>query len=116
MVGFEVRPVIQEYDVGIREKARTGQSGERLLIELALGGSLPCRGSVRPMFDASDHPDGWVSMEDSPLLAGDTVGICRRPADPPASRSAEPVRESIASGMPMKGFAWGVVADSGARL
>jgi transaldolase len=28
----------------------------------------------RPVFDASDHVDGWVSMEVSPLLASDTQG------------------------------------------
>ena len=64
----------QAYDAGIREKARTGQSGERLFIELALEDLRRAADLVRPVFDASHHLDGWVSMEVSPLLAGDTDG------------------------------------------
>ena len=64
----------QAYDAGIREKARTGQSGERLFIELALEDLRRAADLFRPVFDTSDHLDGWVSMEVSPLLAGDTDG------------------------------------------
>ena len=62
------------YDAGIREKAQTGRSGERLFIELALEDLRRAADLFRPVFDASHHIDGWVSMEVSPLLAGDTAG------------------------------------------
>lgn len=62
------------YDAGIREKVRTGKSGESLFIELALEDLCRAADLFRPVFDASDHIDGWVSMEVSPLLAGDAEG------------------------------------------
>ena len=62
------------YDDGIREKARDGKSGESLFIELALEDLRRAADLFRPVFDASRHIDGWVSMEVSPLLAGDTAG------------------------------------------
>jgi len=62
------------YDAGIREKARDGKSGESLFIELALEDLRRAADLFRPVFDASHHIDGWVSMEVSPLLAGDTAG------------------------------------------
>ncbi len=62
------------YDAGIREKAQSGKSGETLFIELALEDLRRAADLFRPAFDASDHIDGWVSMEVSPLLAGDTDG------------------------------------------
>jgi len=60
------------YDAGIRDKARAGKSGERLFIELALEDLRRAADLFRTVFGASDHVDGWVSMEVSPLLASDT--------------------------------------------
>jgi transaldolase len=62
------------YDAGIREKAESGKSGEALFTELALEDLRRAADLFRPVFDASDHVDGWVSMEVSPLLASDTAG------------------------------------------
>lgn len=62
------------YDAGIREKSRAGKSGEPLFIELALEDLRRAADLFRPAFEASNHVDGWVSMELSPLLAGDTAG------------------------------------------
>jgi len=62
------------YDAGIREKTKTGNSGENLFIELALEDLCRAADLFRPVFDASNQVDGWVSMEVSPLLAGDTDG------------------------------------------
>ncbi|WP_029920021.1 transaldolase [Nevskia soli] len=62
------------YDAGIREKARAGKSGEGLFMELALEDLRRAADEFRPMFDATDGFDGWVSMEVSPLLAQDTAG------------------------------------------
>jgi transaldolase len=62
------------YDEGIRAKARAGQSGEALFMELALEDLRRAADLFRPAYDATDGVDGWVSMEVSPLLAGDTAG------------------------------------------
>jgi transaldolase len=62
------------YDAGIREKTRAGKSGEVLFIELALEDLRRAADLFRPIFDATDGVDGWVSMEVSPLLAQDTEG------------------------------------------
>ena len=62
------------YDAGIAEKTRAGKSGEALFIELALEDLRRAADLFRPVFDATRHVDGWVSMEVSPLLAADTQG------------------------------------------
>jgi transaldolase len=62
------------YDDGIREKAKAGKTGEALFIELALEDLRRAADLFRPVFDATDGVDGWVSMEVSPLLAVDTAG------------------------------------------
>lgn len=62
------------YDAGIREKAQLGLSGESLFTQLALEDLRRAADLFRPVFDASDRTDGWVSMEVSPLLASDTDG------------------------------------------
>ena len=62
------------YDAGIRAKAAAGKSGEALFVELALEDLRRAADLFRPVFDATDGVDGWVSMELSPLLADDTAG------------------------------------------
>ena len=62
------------YDDGINEKTKAGKSGEALFVELALEDLRRAAALLRPAFDASAGDDGWVSMEISPLLAGDTFG------------------------------------------
>jgi transaldolase len=62
------------YDAGIVAKAGAGLSGEALFVELALEDLQRAADLFRPAFNASYHTDGWVSMEVSPLLAGDTAG------------------------------------------
>jgi transaldolase len=61
------------YDEGIRDKAKAGKSGEALFTELALEDLRRAADLFRPVFDATDSVDGWVSMEVSPLLANDTA-------------------------------------------
>jgi transaldolase len=65
------------YDAGIREKALAGESGAPLFMELALEDLRRAADLFRPVFDASNRVDGWVSMEVSPLLANDTEGSVR---------------------------------------
>jgi len=62
------------YDQSIRAKAAGGRSGEALFVELALEDLRRAADLFRPVFDASDGVDGWVSMELSPLLVDDTAG------------------------------------------
>jgi len=62
------------YDAGIREKVARGLAGEVLFTELALEDLRRAADLFRPVWDATDGRDGYVSMEVSPLLAGDTQG------------------------------------------
>jgi transaldolase len=62
------------YDAGIREKTLAGKSGEALFIELALEDLRVAADLFRPVYDAGNGFDGWVSMEISPLLAANTRG------------------------------------------
>jgi transaldolase len=57
------------YDVGIRLLDASGLSGEELFFSLALDDLTRAADLFRPMFDATDGADGWVSLEVSPLLA-----------------------------------------------
>jgi transaldolase len=60
------------YDEAIREKMRSGTSGEALFFDLALDDLTRAANLFRPIHDETDGVDGWVSLEVSPLLAHDT--------------------------------------------
>ncbi len=77
------------YDDAIRELAALGLSDEGIFFELALQDLRQAADLFRPAFDASDGVDGWVSLEVSPLLAGDTAGTIRAAAQLHA-RAARP--------------------------
>lgn len=62
------------YDDAIRTKALAGKSGNALFFELALEDLKRAADLFRPIHDATDGVDGWVSLEISPLLADDTAG------------------------------------------
>ena len=61
------------YDDPILKKVREGKSGEELFFELALEDLTQAADLFRPIHDATDGVDGWVSLEVSPLLAYDTA-------------------------------------------
>jgi len=61
------------YDTAIREKLRTGQTGEPLFFELALDDITRAADLFRPIHGRTNTVDGWVSLEVSPLLAYDTA-------------------------------------------
>ncbi len=65
------------YDDAIRKLAALGLSDEGIFFELALQDLTQAADLLRPVFDASGGVDGWVSLEVSPLLAGDTAGTLR---------------------------------------
>jgi transaldolase len=62
-----------DYDASIRVLSAAGLSGEELFFELALQDLTQAADLFRPVFDASDGVDGWVSLEVSPLLANNTA-------------------------------------------
>ena len=68
------------YDDAIRKKALAGKSGEALFFELALEDLIQAADLFRPIHDATDGVDGWVSLEVSPLLADDTAGTIKAAA------------------------------------
>ncbi len=61
------------YDEAIRQKARSGTTGEALFFALALEDLVEAADLLRPAHDASDGADGWVSLEVSPFLVDDTA-------------------------------------------
>ena len=62
-----------DYDNAIREKLRAGRSGEDLFFDLALEDLTAAADLFRPINDATNGVDGWVSLEVSPKLAYDTA-------------------------------------------
>ena len=61
------------YDDAIRHKSAAGRSGESLFYELALEDLTQAADLLRPVYDATQGLDGWVSLEVSPLLAADSA-------------------------------------------
>jgi transaldolase len=104
-----------DYDQAIRDKAAAGQSGEALFFELALEDLTAAADLFRPIHEATNGVDGWVSLEVSPRLAydtGSTVAAARalhaRAARPnlfikiPGTPEGLPaIEEAIFSGVPV---------------
>lgn len=61
------------YDEAIQHKSAAGKTGEVIFTEIALEDLRRAADLFRPIFDATEGVDGWVSMEVSPLLAQDTA-------------------------------------------
>ena len=62
-----------DYDAAIREKTAAGLSGEDLFFELALEDLTRAADLFRPIHEATNAVDGWVSLEVSPNLAYDAA-------------------------------------------
>jgi transaldolase len=62
-----------DYDVAIGEKIATGRSGEALVFDLATEDLVHAADLFRPIHEATNRVDGWVSLEVSPKLAYDTT-------------------------------------------
>src|SRR5215207_1919566 len=60
------------YDDSIHAKTTAGLSGEALFFELAGEDLTQAADLFRPIHRATNHLDGWISLEVSPLLAHDT--------------------------------------------
>ncbi len=103
------------YDTAIRQKAAAGHAGEALFYELALEDLTQAADLFRPVHDATDGTDGWVSLELSPLLADDTAGSIHAAAElharakrpnlfikiPGTAAGIPAIEESIFSGVPI---------------
>jgi transaldolase len=103
------------YNDAIRQKVREGKSGEELFFELALEDLIQAADLFRPIYDATDRVDGWVSLEVSPLLAYDTArsikeatelhGRAKRPnlfIKIPGTREGLPaIEETVFAGVPV---------------
>lgn len=60
------------YDDAVGKKTLAGVSDEALFFELALEDLTQAADLFRPIHDATDGVDGWVSIEVSPLFANDS--------------------------------------------
>ncbi|MEP6688613.1 MAG: transaldolase [Gemmatimonadales bacterium] len=82
VTGLTSNPTIYEhaigggdsYDDSIQEKTAAGLSGDALFFMLAGEDLSRAADLFRPVHRATNHLDGWVSLEVSPLLARDTAG------------------------------------------
>ena len=104
-----------DYDAAIREKTAAGTSGEGLFFELALEDLTRAADLFRPLHQATNGVDGWVSLEVSPKLAYDTAStvaaakeLSARAARPnlfikiPGTREGVPaIEEAIFAGVPV---------------
>jgi transaldolase len=103
------------YDDAIRSKVVEGKSGEALFFELALEDLTQAADLFRPIHDATDGIDGWVSLEVSPLLANDTSATIKAAVQlharakrpnlfikiPGTSAGISAIEESIFAGVPV---------------
>ncbi len=104
-----------DYDAAIREKTAAGKAGEGLFFELALEDLTRAADLFRPIHQATNGVDGWVSLEVSPKLAYDTAStvaaakeLSARAARPnlfikiPGNREGVPaIEEAIFAGVPV---------------
>jgi transaldolase len=104
-----------DYDAAIGEKTAAGKSGEALFFELAIEDLTRAADLFRPVHEATNRVDGWVSLEVSPKLAYDTKStvaaaqdLHARAARPnlfikiPGTREGLPaIEEAIFAGVPI---------------
>jgi transaldolase len=104
-----------DYDAAIREKTAMGLSGEELFFELALEDLTRAADLFRPIHDATNGVDGWVSLEVSPTLAYDTASTVAAARDlharagrpnlfikiPGTAEGVPAIEEAIFAGVPV---------------
>jgi transaldolase len=78
-----------DYDAAIQEKNAAGLAGEQLFFELALEDLTRAADLFRPIHEATNGVDGWVSLEVSPNLAYDAASTVAAAKDLHA-RAARP--------------------------
>src|SRR5213076_2472788 len=100
-----------DYDAAIREKTAAGLSGEELFFELALEDLTRAADLFRPIHEATNGVDGWVSLEGGGDLERDpAVDTVRRLVDGPeeiggAGQILErELEEELLAGEPRRGL------------
>ena len=71
----------RDYDAAIREKTAAGRSGEDLFFDLALEDLTRAADLFKPIHEATNGVDGWVSLEVSPTLAYDAASTVEAARD-----------------------------------
>jgi transaldolase len=103
------------YDEAIARLARRNEPDEELFFALALEDLTIAADLFRPIFDATDGLDGWVSLEVSPLLADNAAATIHAAAwlhaaahrenlfikIPGTAAGAEAIEQSIFGGVPV---------------
>jgi transaldolase len=103
------------YDAQIAELSRQGRSGEDLFFELALRDLRRAADLFRPVFDATNGVDGWVSLEVSPAIVDDSARTIAAAAKlhaaaakpnlyikiPGTAAGVKAIEESIFAGVPI---------------
>jgi transaldolase len=103
------------YDAALQRKTNDGKAGEKLFFELALEDLTRAAALFRPVHEATDGIDGWVSLEVSPLLADDTAATVEAAKQlhgeahcsnlfikiPGTRAGVEAIEESIFAGVPV---------------
>ena len=102
------------YDEQISELSARGLEGEELFFELALTDLRRAAGLFDSVSKRTDHVDGWVSLEVSPLLADDAQATIAQAADlhsraecnvfikiPGTEAGHEAISEAILAGIPV---------------
>ncbi len=103
------------YDEAIARLARRGEPAGEMFFTLALEDLTTAADLFRPIFDATDGLDGWVSLEVSPLLSDnaaktiDAAAWLHEAADRPnlfikipgTPAGAQAIEESIFNGVPV---------------
>jgi transaldolase len=103
------------YDESIRQKVRSGVTGERLFFDLAIEDLTAAADLFRPIYESTGGLDGWPSLEVSPLLAYDTASTIKEARDlwtranrpnlfikiPGTPEGLPAIEESIFAGVPI---------------
>ena len=100
------------YDEGIARLMSEGKTAEETFFAVAMEDLKAAASLFRPVFDATDGIDGWVSLEVSPLLANDATQTIQAAAQlheaanrpnlfikiPGTAAGAQAIEESIFNG------------------
>lgn len=103
------------YDEAITRLEKRHDSTEALFFALALEDLTTAADLFRPVFDATDGLDGWVSLEVSPLLVDNAAGTIQAAVElhaaanrpnlfikiPGTAAGVEAIEESIFAGVPV---------------
>src|SRR5919205_301646 len=70
-----------DYDQALEELIRKGNSGEELFLNLEIQDIQMAADVLRPVYESTEHKDGYVSLEVLPEVAHDTQGTVKMAHD-----------------------------------